>query len=95
MRNGLRGRVYRTGATVTHTYTKNGAEYTVESSQKGIYNFGGDTKGGLMGGIGKSYHFHLMLAACCRNSNDGKGLGVNVKAENAYSDTLLIFSLIF
>lgn len=88
MRNGLRGRVYRTGATVTHTYIKNGVEYTVESSEGGIYNFGGDMKGGLMGGIGKSYHFHLQLAACCRNSNGGKGLGVNVKAENANSDTL-------
>ena len=41
-----------------------------------------------MGGVGKSYHFHLMLAACCRNSNGGKGLGVNLKAENANTDDL-------
>ena len=87
-RGRINQRTQRTGATVTHTYTKNGRDYTVESGAKGIYNFGGNTKGGLMGGVGKSYHFHLMLAACCRNSNDGKGLGVNLKAENANTDVL-------
>jgi hypothetical protein len=81
-------RTQRTGDTVTHTYIKNGTEYTIESSKGGIYNFGGNMKGGLMGGIGKSYHFHLQLAACCRNSNGGKGLGVNLKAEDANTDTL-------
>ena len=55
-RGRINRRTQRRGATVTHTYIKNGAEYTVESSEGGIYNFGGDMKGGLMGGIGNSKH---------------------------------------
>ena len=86
-RGRINQRTQRTGATVTHTYTKNGVDYTVESGAKGIYNFGGNTKGGLMGGIGKSYHFNLMLASCCRNGG-GKSLGVNVKAADDNDDVI-------
>ena len=78
-------RTQRTGDAVTIT-SSDGRETVAHKG--GIYNWGGDSKGGLMGGIGKSYHFHLMLAACCRNSNGGKGLGVNTKADDAANDTL-------
>ena len=84
-RGRINSRTQRTGAAVTIT-SADGRETTAHKG--GIYNWGGDTKGGLMGGVGKSYHFHLMLAACCRNSAAGKGLGVNVKAEDAANDTL-------
>jgi len=78
-------RTQRTGDAVTIT-SADGRETTAHKG--GIYNWGGDSKGGLMGGIGKSYHFHLMLASCCRNSNGGKGLGVNTKDGDAANDTL-------
>jgi hypothetical protein len=78
-------RTQRTGDAVKIT-SADGRETTAHKG--GIYNWGGDSKGGLMGGIGKSYHFHLMLTACCRNSNGGKGLGVNTKDADAGNDTL-------
>ena len=84
-RGRINSRTQRTGASVTITSADG---RTTTAHKGGIYNWGGDTKGGLMGGVGKSYHFHLMLAACCRNSAAGKGLGVNVKAEDAANDTL-------
>jgi len=84
-RGRINRRTQRHGDKVTIT-SADGRETTAHKG--GIYNWGGDSKGGLMGGIGKSYHSHLMLAACCRNSNDGKGLGVNTKDEDAANDTL-------
>lgn len=82
-RGRINRRTQRHGGKVTIT-SADGRETTAHKG--GIYNWGGDSKGGLMGGIGKSYHFHLMLASCCRNSNGGKGLGVNTKNESAADD---------
>lgn len=82
-RGRINSRTQRTGDAVI-VESSDGRETTAHKG--GIYNWGGDSKGGLMGGIGKSYHFHLMLASCCRNSNGGKGLGVNTKASHAAND---------
>ena len=84
-----RGRINRRTQRRGDAVTITAADGTTTVAHKGgIYNWGGDMKGGLMGGIGKSYHFHLMLASCCNNSNNGKGLGVNTKKEDAANDTL-------
>ena len=61
---------------------------TTKVTQGSATGWGGNSKGGLMGGIGSSYHFRLMLAACCRNSNNGKSLGVNVRDSNDANDTM-------
>lgn len=82
-RGRINSRTQRTGEKVEIT----AADGSVTIAHKGgIYNWGGDTKGGLMGGIGKSYHFHLMLASCCRSANGTESLGVNVKGEDAGND---------
>lgn len=85
MRSGLRARAYGySGATVTIT-AADGRK--TKASKGSVFNWGGDSKGGLMGGIGKSYHFNLMLASCCRNGG-GKSLGVNTKDATDDDDTI-------
>ena len=61
---------------------------TTKVTEGASTGWGGNSKGGLMGGVGSTYHFRLMLASCCRNSNNGKSLGVNIRDANDNNDAM-------